>query len=88
MPASCFVAFCLRAADQDGPKLGFTTPRALGKSTARNRMRRRVRETFRRRLSLLAPQWRIVINLRRAALSAPQLQIDQDVEKVISRCKP
>jgi RNase P protein component len=51
-------------------------------------MRRRVRETFRRRLAGLGPHWRIVINLRRAALDAPQHQMDQDVEKVISRCKP
>lgn len=87
VPTGCFVAFCLRTSSADGPKLGFTTPRALGKSTARNRMRRRVRETFRRRLSALGPQWRIVVNLRRAALDAPQPRIDGDVEKVLSRCR-
>jgi ribonuclease P protein component len=88
VPSSCFVAFCLSTGAPDGPKIGFTTPKALGKATARNRMRRRVRETFRRQLAGLGPNWRIVVNLRRAALDAPQSQIELDVQRVISRCKP
>lgn len=87
VPSACFVAFCLKGDAADGPKLGFTTTRALGKSTVRNRMKRRVRETIRRRLAQLGPHWRIVWNLRRASLAAPQAVLDSEVERVFRRCK-
>lgn len=50
-------------------------------------MKRRLRETIRRELWRLAPHWRIVWNLRRAALTAPQAQLQGEVEKVFQRCK-
>jgi ribonuclease P protein component len=81
-----FVAFCWKAAEADGPKTGFTTPRTLGKAVKRNRMRRRLRETVRRRLARLGPEWRIVWNLRRPALDAPQEVLDSEVERVFERC--
>ena len=87
VPSQCFVAFCWRSAEADGPKIGFTASRALGKATLRNRMKRRLRETIRRELWRLAPHWRIVWNLRRAALTAPQAQLQGEVEKVFQRCK-
>ena len=86
MPCASFVAFCWKGA-ADGPKVGFTTPRALGKATLRNRMKRRLRETIRRRLWSLGPEWRIVWNLRRASLQTPQAQLDGEVERVFQRCK-
>ena len=81
-----FVAFCWQADEADGPKTGFTTPRGLGKAVQRNRMRRRLRETVRRRLAQLAPRWRIVWNVRRPALDVPQEVLDSEVERVIERC--
>lgn len=90
VPCSCFVAFCWKEpAGQEsaqGPRIGFTAPRALGKAVVRNRVKRRVREVVRKRLSLIHPAWRIVWNLRRAALSAPLAQIESEVEKVLARC--
>jgi ribonuclease P protein component len=82
------VAFCWKSPLADGPKVGFTTPRALGKAVVRNRMRRRLREVVRVRLSQLAPEWRIVWNLRRAALTAPVEKLAGEVERVFERCKP
>jgi ribonuclease P protein component len=90
VPCPCFVAFCWKEpASPDsphGPRIGFTAPRILGKAVARNRMKRRVREVVRKRLSALDPAWRIVWNLRRVALVAPLPQIESEVEKVVSRC--
>ncbi|MGJ5814744.1 ribonuclease P protein component [Paludibaculum fermentans] len=86
VPCPCFVAFCWKSSQPDGPKIGFTAPRALGKATVRNRMKRRVRETIRRRLPMLGAHWHIVVNLRRTSLTAPQSQLDSDVEKVFARC--
>jgi ribonuclease P protein component len=59
----------------------------LGKAVKRNRMRRRLRETVRRRLSELGANWRVVWNLRRPALDAPQDQLERDVGRVFERCK-
>lgn len=86
IPTRHFVAFCWAAPDADGPKTGFTTPRALGKATRRNRMRRRLREVVRKQLSRLDPHWRIVWNLRRATLTATFGELRADVERVMERC--
>jgi len=83
-----FVAFCLDAKSVDGPRIGFTASRALGKSTVRNRIKRRVRETLRHALPRVGPQWRIVMNLRRAALDMPQASLEGEVERLVERCAP
>ncbi len=82
-----FAAFCLRGEPGPGPGIGFTVPRAVGKAVARNRLKRRIREAVRRQLGQLEPQWEIVINPRRAALSAEFRDIQQEVERLFSRCK-
>lgn len=81
-----FAAFCLRNAESPGPRIGFTVPRALGKSVVRNRMRRRVREAVRRSLDRLGPQWNVVFNPRKGALEAPFPDLLREVERVFSRC--
>jgi ribonuclease P protein component len=50
-------------------RLGITTPKALGNAVVRNRVRRRVREVFRRNRSGIARGWDIVLNPRPAILS-------------------
>ena len=80
-----FAAFCVQTAGLDGPKIGFTVPRALGKAVVRNRIRRRVREAVRLRLELLSPQCEIVINPRRKAQNAPFPEIEREIERLFSR---
>jgi ribonuclease P protein component len=48
-----FAAFCLQVPRDEnlGPRLGFTVPRAFGKAVSRNRVKRRLREALRLRLS-------------------------------------
>jgi len=96
VPCICFVAFCWKppagepggvAEPAEGPRVGFTTPRALGKAVKRNRMKRRLREVVRKSLMNVDPRWRIVWNLRRACLEAPQAEIEREVRKVLERCK-
>ena len=82
-----FAAFCLRTESVDGPKIGFTTPRALGKAVVRNRIRRRLREVIRLRLGLVDPQWEIVFNPRRAAEEAAPADLAREVERVFSKCR-
>ena len=86
-----FTAFCLRdGAEIDiesvCPRIGFTTPRALGKAVVRNRIRRRVREALRVRIDRLNPQWSIVINPRRKALQCTFAEIEREIERLLQRC--
>jgi ribonuclease P protein component len=85
----CFAAFLLsveRTSDE-GPRLGFTVPRAFGKSVKRNRAKRRIRELLRVRLRTLNPKWDLVINPRRPALDASPEDLEREVEKLLSRCE-
>ena len=81
-----FTAFCVREARPEGPLIGFTTPRALGKAVVRNRIKRRVREAVRLLLGQLNPQCSVVINPRRKALNAPVAELRREVEKLFLRC--
>jgi len=81
-----FAAFCVREPKADGPHIGFTTPRALGKAVVRNRIRRRVREAVRLHLDRLSPQWSIVINPRRKAFDAPMAELCREVQRLFLRC--
>ena len=80
-----FAAFCL--ASGCGPRVGFTVPRALGNSVVRNRMKRRLREAVRLRLNQLGPDWDVVFNPRKGALSAPFPELLREVERVFLRCR-
>ena len=83
-----FAAFCLPVsrAESDGPRLGFTLPRAFGKSVKRNRAKRRLREILRLRLAEIAPKWDLVINPRRTALVATPQQLQEAVDRLVAQC--
>lgn len=83
-----FSAFCLREPGDaaTGPRIGFTTPRALGGAVVRNRIKRRVREVVRRRLDRLSAEWSIVINPRRKALECPFPEIEREIDRLFLRC--
>ena len=81
-----FAAFCVREAQPDGPRIGFTVPRAVGKAVVRNRIRRRIREVVRCQLDRLNPQWSIVINPRRKAFDAPLVELQREVARLFLRC--
>lgn len=85
-PKSNFVAFCLRLSDNEPTRVGFTTPRALGKAVLRNRVRRRIREAVRLNLWRLPVGWSLVFNPRRAAAGRPFSEIVAEVEQVFARC--
>ncbi len=83
-----FKAFCLRVprGEEEGPRLGFTVPRAFGKAVKRNRAKRRLREAIRVRMHDIPAQWDIVINPRRAALEAPVEELRREVDRLVTQC--
>ena len=81
-----FAAFCVKETQLEGPHIGFTCPRALGKAVVRNRIKRRVREAVRLQLGQLSPQWSIVINPRRKAYDAPTEELRKEILRLFQRC--
>ena len=84
---ACFAAFCLPNGGL-GPKVGFTTPRALGKAVVRNRIRRRLREAVRLELEFLSPEWSIVFNPRRKSFDCPFPDLRAEVKRLFQRSLP
>lgn len=81
-----FAAFCLVREEGEGPRIGFTVPRALGRAVRRNRIKRRMREGIRMRLPRIAGKWDIVINPRKCVLDASWEAIGRDLDKLVSKC--
>jgi ribonuclease P protein component len=82
-----FAAFCLKKVGQEnGPKIGFTVTKALGKAVIRNRMKRRLREAVRLQLADLPPAWMIVMNGRRALLDGEFTAIQREVGRLFAQC--
>ncbi|MGD1069335.1 MAG: ribonuclease P protein component [Bryobacteraceae bacterium] len=81
-----FAAFCLAEPEGAGPRVGFTTPKALGKAVVRNRLKRRVREAVRLELATLSPEWSIVFNPRRKTLDCVFTELQTEVRRLFIRC--
>jgi ribonuclease P protein component len=97
-----FAAFCLRVnsrsqnasngvrpeghVNPEGPRVGFTVPRAFGKAVLRNRVKRRLREALRVRLKDVPPDFDIVINPRRPAIEAPVEELRREVDRLVMQC--
>ncbi len=82
-----FAAFYHRAESGSPARVGFTTPRSIGKSVARNRIRRRLREAVRAELPSVALGWNVVFNPRRAVLDAEFGAIRAEVARFFSVLK-
>jgi ribonuclease P protein component len=63
------------------PRVGITVGRALGKSTVRNRIKRRVRAAVTRNLERLTRPLDVVFNPKKAALDAEFQQLSAEVAR-------
>jgi len=76
----------LRRPSPDLPtRLGITVTRRTGKAVVRNRLRRFLREAFRRTHGTLAPGWDLVVNLRHEAAAAGYHEVAEDFQECIRR---
>jgi ribonuclease P protein component len=79
------VAFSLENG-QPLSRIGLTVPRAVGNAVERNRVKRRLRESIRKRLAELGPGWDIVLNVRQAAKAVDFAVLDETVAKYFNAC--
>ena len=78
--------FLLAGAPGGRPRLGISVPRRVGGSVERNRVRRRLREIFRRHRSLLpASSLSLVINARPSAAAAEFTELLEDYRAGVTR---
>ncbi|HEY4009547.1 MAG TPA: ribonuclease P protein component [Acidobacteriaceae bacterium] len=68
--------------DTEGPRIGLTVPKALGKAVARNRIKRRLREAVRAALPLLSAPVDVILHPKRTVLDADFTLIQREVETI------
>ena len=61
------------------PRMGLIVPKFQSSAVARNRLRRRLREIWRREVQLDQPAWDLVIRARSEAYAAPFAALRDDV---------
>lgn len=85
--ASMTYFYCVRESGEppaDQPRIGFTTPRALGGAVVRNRIRRRMREAVRMHLHELPRRVDLVLHPRRQVLEMEFSRLEQEVSRVFA----
>lgn len=69
-------------AETEGPRIGLTVPKALGKAVARNRIKRRMREAVRAALPALTAPVDVVLHPKRSVLEGDFAAIQREVQTI------
>jgi ribonuclease P protein component len=75
----------LRIADPDGPRIGLTVGKAMGKAVERNRIKRRMREAIRRQLPLLHSHVDVVLHPRRSVIDVDFTTLQREMALVFQQ---
>ena len=79
--------YALRAKDTlapDGPRIGLTVGKVLGKAVDRNRIKRRLRDIVRRRVGLVQANADIVLHPRRTVLTMEFVKLEGEVVRIFT----
>lgn len=63
------------------PRMGLIVPRFQATAVARNRLRRRLKEIWRREIQAVQPAWDLLIRARREAYDAPYETLRAELAK-------
>src|SRR5206468_11993342 len=84
IPSTSFTLIAVPA-KEGRPRLGVTTSRAVGNAVVRNRVRRRLREVFRRNRHAIAPPLDIVVHVRPGAGEIAYSSLELELENALRR---
>lgn len=76
---------CLAPGEGPGPRLGLVAGRKVGQAARRNRLKRLLREFFRRHKKLLPPG-DIIIMARRGAADLTYAQVQAELARILLPC--
>jgi len=79
--------FVLYAMENDLPfhRLGITVSKKIGNAVARNRVKRRIREVFRREKPAHLPSMDLVVNARKSAVQVEFAALREELRSVLNR---
>ena len=85
--ASMSYFFALREAASPslhGPRVGLTTGKVLGKAVERNRIKRRLRDIVRRRVTIIEADLDIVLHPRKSVLTMDFAKLEGEVVRIFT----
>jgi ribonuclease P protein component len=71
-----------RRSDTPGPRVGLTVPKTLGGAVDRNRIKRRMREAVRHKLTLLTSPVDVILHPRRSVIDLDFPQLEREVAQI------
>ena len=84
IPTAYFVLYILEN-NLPHPRLGITVSRKIGPAVVRNRIKRQLREIFRKNKSAISPPCDVVVNAKRSAATTSGLKIQEDLFRSLDR---
>ncbi len=69
------------------PRVGLTVGKVLGKSTERNRIKRRMREALRRHVGLLPEGFDLIFHPRRNVLTMEFSQLEAEIVRILEQAR-
>ena len=71
-----------RRSDTDGPRIGLTVGKVMGKAVDRNRIKRRMRECIRRHAGLMTAPVDVILHPRKIVLELEFAKLEREVAQV------
>ena len=75
------------ASQSDGPRIGLTAGKVLGKAHERNRIKRRLREVLRRHLDLLPAGSDLILHPRKTVLALDFSKLEAEVVRILTQAR-
>lgn len=80
-----------REVEADAPppltRIGFSVSKRVGGAVERNRVKRRLRESIRKRLVTLVPGWDVIVTARSGAAQADYVTLDAALAEALARAR-